>query len=211
MRRLILHITVFLAFFTTFSGIAQETDSYKTVFSRPAKIGGFGSITNQVSFPGNDKTRGFYSVGGEGAILFNQRFYVGIFGMTSLVPGNISKVERITENQQNTNIRLVQTGGMIGYKFFPNRAIHLNVSTKIGCAMLIREYGFYDYNQNDVQGNLMVMPTVSVEVNLFPWMQAYVGGGYNWVADGGETFGLNPSKDLSMPTFQAGLSFGKFR
>lgn len=215
MQALKIAFTVIPVVFTIFSSLAQETETYRTILANPAKISGFGSVINQVGFSGNNKIRGFYSVGGEGAVLFNQRFYMGIFGISSVAPSNISEVERTGQNSLNTNIRLVQTGGVVGYKFFPNRAIHLNVGTKIGSAMLIREYRTYnrdyDYNPDDVQGNLMVMPTVSVEVNLFPWMQASVGAGYNWVAGGGEVFGINPSKDLSMPTLQAGLSFGKFR
>lgn len=189
---------------------AQENEKIQTLFSGKSKITGFGSVINQLTIANNANVRSFYSIGAEGGALFNHRLYVGLYGLSSVAPNNIGSVENGTVIT-NKNLRLIQTGGLVGYKFFPTKVIHLNFSTKIGGAFLVEDTNVYRTN-NDAQVSqafFMVNPTLNVEVNLFAWMQVFVGGGYSFIS-GNEAFGINPNQDLSAPTFQLGFSFGRF-
>lgn len=190
---------------------AQDSERIQTLFSGKSRVTGFGSLINQVNLAKNDKIRSFYSIGLEGGLLFNRSFYIGLYGLTSLSPTDISTLGNGSITMDNRNIRLIQTGGLLGYKFFPTKLVHLNFSTKIGGAFMIDEK-YYNSRYHDAevsQAFYMVNPMLNVEVNVFRWMQAFAGVGYSFMS-GKETFGINPNKDLSAPTLQFGFSFGKF-
>jgi hypothetical protein len=193
----------------------KSTEKMQTLFSRNAKITGFGSVVNQLSYTNTSKIQSFYSIGAEGGVLFNHRFYMGFYGLTSLAPTDISTWSNTTGSisTDNRNLRLIQTGGLIGYKFFPHKIVHVNMNTKIGGAFMIDEQSSGRLNRYDnatvSQAFLTVNPTINVELNMFRWMQVFAGVGYNFMS-GGETFNINPNKDLSTPTVQFGLSFGRF-
>lgn len=194
---------------------AQESEKMQTLFSGKSKITGFGSLINQLTIANNANVRSFYSIGAEGGALFNHRLYVGLYGLSSVAPNNIGSVENGTVIT-NKDLRLIQTGGLVGYKFFPTKVIHLNFNTKIGGAFLVEHTNVYHTNMyrnnNDAQVSqafFMVNPTLNIEVNLFAWMQVFVGGGYSFIS-GNEAFGINPNQDLSAPTIQLGFSFGRF-
>ncbi|TAH21380.1 MAG: hypothetical protein EAZ08_03400 [Cytophagales bacterium] len=196
-----------------FSANAQESETMQTLFSGKSRISGFGSVVNQVSFANNAKLRNFYSLGAEGGVLFNHRFYIGLYGLTSLASTEINTwsngMGSITNDSRN--IRLIQTGGLIGYKLFPTKILHFNINTKMGGGFMIDEKNIGNYNA-DVQVStafFTVNPTINVELNLFKWMQVFAGVGYNFMS-GSKTFDINPSEDLSAPTLQFGLSFGRF-
>jgi hypothetical protein len=190
---------------------AQDSERMQTLFSGKSRVTGFGSLVNQINFANNAKIRNFYSIGAEGGLLFNHSFYIGLYGMTSLSPTDISTLGNGSITTDNRNIRLIQTGGLIGYKFFPTKLVHFNFSTKIGGAFMIDEK-YYNSRYHDAevsQAFYMVNPMLNVEINVFRWMQAFAGAGYSFMS-GKETFGINPNKDLSAPTLQFGFSFGKF-
>jgi hypothetical protein len=195
---------------------AQNTepiDEYKTVFSRNAnnrnRISGFGSVINELSIPSGGGSGIFYSVGGEGAVLFNQRFYIGGYSLVSLAP---SDLERNYDNEED--LHFLQIGGLIGYKIAPNKPIHLNIGTRIGYAgMLWQDWRYNDEINSGVTRQIdgwMVSPQVKAEVNFFPWMQVSAGVGYRWVF-AEKQFDYNPSHELNQATFQLGVSFGYFR
>lgn len=208
-------ILFFALFATSVVAHAQDSTKMQTLFSGKSRVTGFGSVLNQMTYANNAKIQNFYSIGAEGGVLFNHRFYMGLYGLTSLAPTDISTWGDGTGSitTDNRNIRLIQTGGLIGYKFFPHKVVHVNFSTKIGGAFMIDEQHNGRLNRYDnaivSQAFLMVNPTVNIEVNMFRWMQIFAGVGYN-IMSGGENFGINPSKDLSAPTLQFGLSFGRF-
>jgi hypothetical protein len=189
---------------------AQDSEKMQTLFSGKSKITGFGSVIHQLTFANNARVRSFYSIGAEGGILFNRRLYVGLYGLTSLAPNDINSLENGAVST-NKNLRLIQTGGVIGYKFFPTKMVHLNFNTKIGGAFLVEDNYTYrsNYDAQVSQPFFMVNPTLNIEVNLFSWMQIFVGGGYNLMS-GNEVFGIKPTQDLSAATFQLGFSFGRF-
>lgn len=208
-------ILFFALFVISITAHAQSDEKMQTLFSKNAKITGFGSLLNQMTYSNNAKIQNFYSIGAEGGVLFNHRFYMGLYGLTSLAPTDISTWHTTTGSitTDNRHIRLIQTGGLIGYKFLPHKVIHINVSTKVGGAFMIDEQYSNRFNRQDnaivSQAFWTMNPTVNVEVNLFRWMQVFAGVGYNFMS-GGETFSINPNKDLSAPTLQFGLSFGRF-
>ncbi len=206
-------ILAFVFSMLAFSATAQDSEKIQTLFSGKSRITGFGSVISQVSFANNAKVRNFHSVGVEGGVLFNRHFYMGIYGLTSLVPTDITHWNNGSGSitTDNRNIRLIQTGGLIGYKLFPTKLIHLNFNTKIGGAFMIDEMRFGNrYGDAQVsQAFLTVNPSVNVEVNVTRWLQLFGGVGYNFMS-GSETFSINPSKDLSSTTLHFGLSFGRF-
>jgi hypothetical protein len=213
-----LTIALFFILSGMISGFAQESNQdpfnrFQTILGTHNKVSGFGSIINQVSYSNNNQIYSFYSVGLEGGILFNQRTYLGIFGISSLAPSNISKIEFRSGNYEK-DIHLVQTGLLLGRKFSPNSAIHLNFSTRVGGGILIRSDRYNDNwnydNAETAEGVFLISPSLSIEANLFTWMQLHAGGGYTFMT-GNQVYGLSPQNDLSLPYLQFGISFGGFR
>jgi hypothetical protein len=207
-------VILFFAFFViAISAHAQSEERMQTLFSGKSRITGFGSVLNQMTYANGSKIQNFYSIGAEGGVLFNRSFYIGLYGLTSLAPTDISTWGNTSGSitTDNRNIRLIQTGGLVGFKLFPKKVIHLNFSAKIGGAFMIDERNIgFGYDDAQVSSSFFtVNPTANVEVNMFPWMQMFAGVGYNFMS-GKETFSINPNKDLSAPTLQFGFSFGRF-
>lgn len=215
MKKSILKIYILLTLLLSYYSVSAQNESYQTVFSKNgfSKISGFGSILNELSVSRNSKIGTFYSVGLEGALLINQRFYFGLFGMSSVAPYDIYK-----GNDFSNALMFVQMGTTMGYKFQPNRAIHFTVGLRTGYGHLQQIEQWRDWNRDNnfnfrdypYASSFIVSPHINVEANFFPWMKANVGVGYRFAFGGGD-FGIDPSNDLSMPIAQLGFSFGWFR
>jgi len=207
---------VVVAVFVSITSQAQD-EEYKTIFGNDEriKVSGFGGIITELSIsPTSDKIGTFYSVGGEGAVLFNQKFYVGLFGMSSVAPLDIRKP---SANLNTDELMFVQTGVSVGYKFQPFRAIHVSMGLRTGYGH-IQEFnrnsvGSWDddYNYTRYASTFVATPHVSIEANFFPWMKVSLGAGYRQTFGNENRLEVSPSKDLSQPILQTGVSFGWFK
>jgi hypothetical protein len=218
MKRLV--VFSFCLFFIC-SAFAQNADTtrpeksrYQTILQKNkngrSQLSGFFTTVNELSLPSSNRIGLVYSIGGEACALFNQRFYVGGYGLVSLAPSDLEN-----SFQDNTDIRMLQVGGTAGFKIAPNKPIHLNIGTRVGYASLMwfqwDNYNIYNnYRLSNRLDGWSVTPHANIEVNFFSWMQAYAGVGYR-MAWGGKDDKYDLAKDLRQPTFQIGVSFGYFK
>lgn len=210
-----------LGFFLAYPLFAQEADStkrsssrFKTVFHKNKRenslLSGYFTILNELSLPSANQIGLAYAVGGEAGALFNQRVYVGAYSLVSVAPQDL-------ENSflDNTDLKMLQIGGNIGFKIAPNNPIHLSIGSRIGYASLQwyewdRYNTYEDYRLRQRIDGWSITPHANVELNFFSWLQAYAGVGYR-MAWGGKAGNYDLHRDLRQPTFQVGVSFGYFK
>ncbi|MCU0439408.1 MAG: hypothetical protein MUC49_16065 [Raineya sp.] len=209
-------LLIIVLFFVSLTSKAQD-ENYQTIFgknSQGLQISGFGNLITELSISTSSPRIGtFYSVGAEGAILFNQKFYIGAYGVSSVAPLDITKS---SANLTTNELMFVQTGLSVGYKAQPMKAIHMTFGLRTGYGHLqefSRSYSHWDdYTFYESYTPMFVAtPHISVEANFFPWMKASLGLGYRQVFGKDDGLGVNPVKDLSQPIIQTGLSFGWFK
>jgi hypothetical protein len=168
------------------------------------RVSGFGAPIWELSFV-NDKP--ILSSGFGGALLFNRKIFVGLYGLSSVAQDNDFTWEDGTRSTRWGEPLLVQTGLWGGYHLYPNRLIHFTFSGKLGYGMVVDTYQ-NPTRRDDLQGSLSFTPQVDVEANLFKWMKASVGVGYRWV---GSNEGVFDRNQFSSPVVATTLSFGWFR
>ncbi len=216
MKNLILKtLFISIAFFTNLIAQAQD-ENYQTIFknNQGLQISGFGNLISELSFATSSPRIGtFYSVGAEGAVLFNQKFYIGVYGVSSVAPLDITKS---SANLTTNELMFIQTGLSMGYKLQPMKAVHMTFGLRTGYGHLqefSRSYSHWDdYTFYESSTPMFVAtPHVSVEANFFPWMKASIGVGYRQAFGKDDGLGVNPAKDLSQPIIQTGVSFGWFK
>jgi hypothetical protein len=173
--------------------VAQEQDqkNMKYLFSGNTDISitGFGGPMVGFSSIGDEFE---VSVGGGGAILFNQKFFIGGYGIgtASSHERNLSiYVEEIGTNEtyENLSTGLGHGGFWLGYIHNPHQPIHLGISTKIGFGSITldqRNSQFNsDHNEKFESDNVFVlMPQLELEMNLLKWMKVNLAVGYRYVS-----------------------------
>ncbi|MCD4734919.1 MAG: hypothetical protein K8R53_02645 [Bacteroidales bacterium] len=162
--------------------------------------------------------------GGGGAVLFNQTFYIGGYGMglsTQHKRNNI-EISGSTAKYDDLYTRFGHGGFWLGYIHDSHKAVHFGFSTKLGwgSVSLTEQYNHDDYKwDNVVIDNVFVMnPQIEVELNLLKWFKMNVGAGYQFVAGidrtytnpQGNTVNFFESKDFNKPMVNLSLLFGGF-
>ncbi len=178
------------------SGItyAQDKPEIKTLINpqSPIKISGFGGPFVAFSTINNDFA---VSVGGGGAALFNDRFYVGGYGI-GLATAHRTKLQvynPITEKYKdfsNHRTSFGHGGFWLGALFEPYKMVHFGVSTKIGWGAI----GLYEFvgdegPEMEVLDRVFVAnPMIEVELNVVRWFRVNVGAGYRFVGGVNEKY-----------------------
>lgn len=195
---------------------AQDTEEKKSttggmqyIFGKGNKLrlSGFGAPITELSFI-ND--RPVLSNGGGGALLINQKFFIGAYSL-STVTGISDFVWENNQSIYGSTPVFVQVGSWAGYNFNPHKALHFTASAKLGYAQIfdVRYHNSNNWNssQNYISsGSFTATPQIEAEVNLFKWMKLNVGAGYRWVAN--NSLGGNTT---SSPVFSGTLMFGWFK
>lgn len=217
-------ITTLAILITIGLSIAQENDSYenhrsgsndiKTLFSKGAKIRGYGALDVKYSEVYKDNSM---LVGAHGGIIVNQHFILGLgaYGLSS-----VNRFDGIDPNEE-----LYLYGGygglMIGYTIAPKEVIHISFPVLIaggGFQVSDRNY-FNDIINNDEvrldheierSTALVIEPGVEVEINITKFFRLGLGGSYRMVR--GVSLARNEitDSDLSNWSTHASLKFGKF-
>jgi hypothetical protein len=239
MKRVLLIIITFFAINVTFAqqdNSNQNDDELKTIFGKSGdkvKVSGFGAFN--MDFGSIENNFGLM-LGGEGAVLINRSFFVGLYGrgLTTL------PLYTYTYYSSNgaKNIEIMQRGAfghgglLIGYVFAPTKPIHLGISARIGAGGigLIDDYSssYYDpnhsyyYNYPYVAPLLVLSPQLDLEMNLTNWFKFRISAGYQYVTDATLNVqvlenGKLVEKELfntsgyNTPTFSLGFVFGWFK
>lgn len=191
-----------------------EPQEIKTIFSKGAKIRGFGAFDMKFS-PVNDYNS--LLIGGHGGIILNNNF---MFGGGGYGMSTTNKFDGIDPAQE-----LYLYGGyggiIIGYSLSPREIIHVNFLTLIGGGGFevsdtkdLRE--IRDQNQLILDHRIehssafVVEPGVEVEINVTKFFRLGMGGSYRIVQ--GVTLDRNniTDSDLTSWSGQVSFKFGKF-
>ena len=223
---------------------AQENDTtkieseFQTIFGKPGektKVSGFGTFS--MDFMNVDKNFGLY-MGAEGAVLINNRFYIGFYGRALTTMPLYTNTYYVDSLSKNVNIdrRLVfgHGGLLVGYVFSPEKPIHFGFNTKFGMGGLAlvedfyaqdnRNKSHYYYEDNSVYFHpvYVVTPQVDVEMNITYWFKFKLSVGYQFVSSQSINYKviengtvvekeLFNTKSLSSPSVSMGFVFGWFK
>ncbi len=194
------------------SAQAQD-DEFQYLFGqRDLSFSGFGGSIHEVSFIDGELA---YSNGGGGALLINQKFFVGGYGM-----GLTSTHQLPQLNHSNYEIDFGHGGLWIGYIHKHKEVIHFGGSLKLGGGQIsISEYK--DWNKEYANDNIFVInPMIEAEMNITSWFKINVGAGYRLVGGvnnnkvssvNGQVFNGFKGRDFSGSNINIGFLFGFFK
>lgn len=192
----------------------EEPQEIKTLFTKGAKIRGFGGFDMKISPVNNYNT---LLIGGHGGIILNNNLIVGGggYGMSTT-----NKFDGIDPAQE-----LYLYGGygglVLGYSLSPKEIIHIHFPVLIGGGGFevsdrkdLRE--FRDQNQLALDHRVehssvfVVEPGVEVEINVTKFFRFGMGGSYRIVQ--GAVLDRNNITDSDLSSWAANVSFkfGKF-
>lgn len=187
------------------------------------KINGFGAPIVEFSFHGNEFA---VSSGGGGAVLINQTFFFGGYGMGLATEHKLDGL-KIKQANGTTTIypsmrKIFGHGGFwLGYIHNRKEAIHWGVSTKIGwgaIGLCDADLENCDKGEIGIDNVFVFTPQVEIEMNMTRWFKINVGAGYRYVSGVDKTYvdadGLTKkyynSSDFNCPHLTIGLLFGGF-
>ncbi len=214
------YFLIFLFLFSTVNLSAQEEEEQKDmqyIFGSKGKtkVSGFGAPIMQFSAIGDEFA---FLMGGGGAVLLNQTFYIGAFG-EGLSTSHYSQIESIPERGKT---RFGYGGFWLGYIHKNQKPVHFGISTRLGWGSIYYDVNYNNYYNNDYEyqadpnylDNVFVLvPQIEAEFNFFKWMKMNVGVGYRVVTGiNKEYMGelIFDKKDFNKPQGTITLMFGYF-
>lgn len=188
---------------------AQEDDLKEHQFlfdSENIQISGFGGPLIGFSTLDNDFA---VFTGGGGAMLINQKYFVGGYGegLTTQHQINKSQVSCLDKN----TIAFGYGGLWLGYIYKPHRLVHVNINTVAGwggISLYDNEFDVANMEHCDKDIVFVVMPKIEMEVNLTSWMKFTAGAGYRFTS--GISSPLYSQKMFNQPNIRLGVMFGNF-
>ena len=195
-----LSLLVLLFAVTAFDMAAQDTP--KVLFDKDdVSISGLGAIMLEFSsIEGNASI----SNGGGGAVLFNNSFFAGGYGLSlanqtkKYVSGNAMEVD------------FAHGGLYTGYVFFPHKMIHFGLSSRLGWGILsFNPENVYISSLSPSSDHVFVWtPQAEVEMNIAHWFKVNAGIGYRSVAGMNNAYYIR--RDFNGPALTLSFLFGWF-
>jgi len=205
--------------------IAQDEKPTQYIFGNSGKlsINGFGAPIVEFSSKAGNLV---VSSGGGGAVLFNQTFFFGAYGMGIAshhdVKGLIVKQTNGVDITYPTMRTVFGHGGFwLGYIHHRKEAIHWGVSAKIGwgsIGLMDADFEEESHTKVGLDQVFVFTPQVEMEMNITRWFKINIGAGYRFV-DGidktyrngnGELVQFYKSSDYNSPQASISLLFGGF-
>ena len=177
---------------------AQDSRPKTLIGNDPEEISGFGSVL--FSFTTIDGRLSTLT-GGGGAVLFDNTFFIGGYGLG--LTGNKEQ----TINGDIYSSSYGHGGFWMGYNIKPSELIHFGVDTKLGWGSIETKSSalFGEENIDDV---FVFNPSGFVEANISYWFKVNAGIGFQ------KTIGVDSeyfkASDFDGPTFNISLLFGWF-
>ena len=222
MRRILLTLTIVLNAILLH---AQEEKPTKYLFGNNGKlsISGFGAPIIEFS----SKSDNFaVSNGGAGAVLINQTFYFGGYGMGLSTQHEIDGLKIKQPNGEiisyPTMRNIFAHGGFwLGYIHHRKEAVHWGVSSKIGWGTIgLVDADFNEESHTKVGLDMVFVftPQFEMEMNITQWFKVNIGAGYRFVSgvnktytnSNGEVVNFYKSSDFNSPQASIGFLFGCF-
>lgn len=164
------------------------------------------------------------SNGGGGAVLLNQRFFIGGYGMGLSTRHFREDLKGLSTVQMERPMVCFNHGGLwLGAVFMHHKTMHFGFSTKLGGGEIALIDEYFDSNIDErkaVDKVFVVTPQIEFEMNLTPWMKFNAGLGYRYVG-GIDRFYQYSNDDFlvhfyydkhhfNAPFLSAGFQFGWF-
>lgn len=174
-------------------------------------ISGFGDYNLEFSSLNGDFC---LSTGGSGAILFNQKFYFGAYGIGLATSHYRYDLTTDYYGFYNPRIQFSHGGFMVGYIIKPYNAIHFTTSLKAGWGRIAISNGDMlssqdYYGSRGIDKVFVLTPHIGAEMNVTHWFRVNAGAGYRLVTGVSNTH--YESKDFSSPEFTLSFIFGSFK
>lgn len=190
-------------------GQAQEGDSKEPQFlfdSENIQISGFGGPAAGFSTLDNDFA---VFTGGGGAMLINQKFFLGGYGEGLATQHHINEAH-VSCLDKNT-IAFGYGGFWFGYIYKPHKLVHVNINTVAGwggISLYDDEFDVANMEHCDKDIVFVVIPNIEMEVNLTSWMKFTAGAGYRFTS--GISSPLYSQEMFNQPNIRLGVMFGNF-
>ena len=204
---------------------AQDNKPTQYLFGNNGKtsVTGFGAPIVQFWSKGGDFA---VSSGGGGAVLINQTFFFGGYGMGMATVHNVENLKVFQTNGTAVSYPTLRTnfghGGLwLGYINNRKAAVHWGVSAKIGGGainLMDADYDMTDHKGIGIDGVFVFIPQVEMEMNINRWFKINIGAGYQLVSGVDKTY-INASKevvkyynssDYNSPQLSISFLFGGF-
>jgi hypothetical protein len=168
----------------------HEKPEFRTLFQNdsPVRISGFGGPNVEFSSFGKDDLA--VSVGGGGALLVNNRFFIGGYGQGMATYHYMKDfrtydpVNKKWTDYSEKRVNFGHGGFLIGGIFRPEDAVHYGISSKIGwgeISLIEDEYREERYQPYFTDQVFVLTPQIEIEANLARWLKVNVGVGYRIV------------------------------
>ena len=205
--------TALAAIVLLFAMTASVFAGPRTLFdSKYTTIGGFGGPTAAwTTFNGENAAL----LGGQGALLINSKYYVGLGGAGIVTEHNPNF---FSLDEVNGRMEMGYGGLLVGAIINSDDVMHTAADVLVGGGSLVYSYRNFNssaqhddwYSDRDYEDDpfFMVQPMLHVELNMMKWWRVSLDGGYRFVT-GVDKFNMS-NEDLSGPVAGMTFRFGKF-
>jgi hypothetical protein len=204
---------------------AQEEKPTHYIFGNNGKlsINGFGAPIVEFSSKGGNLA---VFTGGGGAVLINQTFFMGAYGMGLATQHDVDGLKIKQSNGEIVNYPQMRTvfghgGFWLGYIHHRKEALHWGVSTKIGwgsIGLVDADFDEESHTKVGLDQVFVLTPQLEMEMNIARWFKLNIGAGYRFVSgidktytnSAGDVVSYYKSSDYNSPQLTVSFLFGGF-
>ncbi|MDT8308458.1 MAG: hypothetical protein RQ866_02945 [Bacteroidales bacterium] len=220
MNKIFILLMILLCHFLIIGTINGQEDTPRFLFEdTEIMLSGFGGATVLFSTLGDEFA---VSNGGGGALLLNQKYFIGGYGL-GLSTAHYSDCQNVIDYLEIANPKYTfDHGGLwVGYIHQSHRLLHLGSSLKVGWGQIALCDEFYEpfyLEGKEAKNNIMVFsPQIEAEANFTSWMKVNLGIGYQIVTGierqftlNGVTYDYYKKEDFNKPYITIAFLFGWF-
>ncbi|HOY32740.1 MAG TPA: hypothetical protein PKW80_12755 [Bacteroidales bacterium] len=215
---------LFFCVLFTFSLPAQDTvQATQQEKSPKVRLSGFGGLISETFIL---KKQVSEALGAGGALMINNYFFLGAYGLTTVSNHTIKDLiipdEFLLDGRplyyygKPLRINFGHAGIWLGGIFYPGKRVHFGISSRFGWGNIHLTDSVNNSYINNVDYRLeytndkifVISPRIELEINITSWLKTNIGLGYNFVTG----IGFDRYKDcrFSSPQLTIGLYFGGF-
>jgi len=215
---------LFFCILFSFSLWAQDTlQTTQQEKSPKVRLSGFGGLISETFIL---KKQFSEALGAGGALMINNCFFLGGYGLTTVSNHTIKDLiipdEFLLNDQplyyygKPLRINYGHAGIWMGGVFFPGKRVHLGISSRFGWGNIHltdsvnNSYiDHVDYRLEFTNDKIFVIsPRLELEINITSWLKTNIGFGYNFVT--GIDYDMYKKCKFSSPQLSIGIYFGGF-
>ncbi len=217
-------LVLFLCMFLVHIIYAQDTIKIGQEVKKPkVMVTGLGGLMSETSVLKKNLSE---SLGACGALMINNYFYVGAYGLTIIsnhtikdlvIPDEFVKDGRpLYYYGKALRINFSHAGFWVGGILFPEKMFHLGLSSRFGWGNIHLSDSINNSYINNVDYRLdytndkvfVISPQIELDIKITSWLKANIGFGYNFVT--GIDFDRYKEFNFNAPRIVIGVFFGGF-